>query len=145
MVKLLNKYYSRCLFFDRYNNISIIFCSIVLIVLFLVFLLFSIFIKISFSKSYSGFVVKEDDFYVRVFLSDSEIQFLQNNELVVNGNIVSYDVISISDEYILSDELVREVIISFDLSDKDKIVNNVIELNFLEKNTIFNKVKEMFL
>ena len=87
--------------------------------------------------------MKEDDFYVRLFLDDNGIQFLQKNELVVNGSRVDYSVFRISDEYVLNN--VRSVLLSFDLSDDDKIVNNVIKLNFLEKNTIFNKIREMIL
>lgn len=145
MVLCVKKNYSRCLFFDRYRNISISICSIVLIVVLVLFLLFSLFCKINFCTSYSGYVVKEDDFYVRLFLDDNSIQFLQKDELVVNGKRVDYNIVSISDEYALSNGLVRSVLLSFDLDNKDKIINNVINLHFLRKNTIFNKVKEMFL
>lgn len=141
----MKKNYSKCLFFDRYRNILINIWSISLIALLILFLIFCLFFKVIFDTSYSGYVVKEDDFYVRLFLDDNGIQFLQKNELVVNGKKQDYNVISISDEYVLSNGLVRAVLLSFDLSDRDKIVNNVIKLHFLEKNTIFNKVKEMFI
>lgn len=141
----MKKNYSKCLFFDRYRNILINIWSISLIALLILFLIFCLFFKVIFDTSYSGYVVKEDDFYVRLFLDDNGIQFLQKNELVVNGKKQDYNVISISDEYVLSNGLVRAVLLSFDLPDRDKIVNNVIKLHFLEKNTIFNKVKEMFI
>ena len=145
MVWCVRKSYSKCLFFDRYRNISINVCSIILIVVLILFLLFSLFFKINFCTSYSGYVVKEDDFYVRLFLNDNDIHFLQEDELVFNGKRVDYNIVSISDEYVLSNGLVRAVLLSFDLDNKEKIVNNVINLHFLRKNTIFNKVKEMFL
>ena len=92
------------MFFDRYRNTSIVLCSIVLIILFILFLLFSIFIRINFCKSYSGFVVKEDEFYVRLFLDDNGIQCLQKNELVVDGSRVDYSVFKISAEYVLNND-----------------------------------------
>lgn len=143
MVLFMRKLYSKCLFFDRYHNVSIIIISVVLIILFFLFLLFSLFFKINFSTSYSGYIVKEDDYYVCLFLDDNGIQFLQKNELVVDGDVVDYNIVRISDEY--GSNMNRAVILDFDLSRYDKIVNNVIELHFLEKSTIFNKVKELFL
>lgn len=139
----MRRLYSKCLFFDKYHNVSIIIISVILIVLFFLFLLFSLFFKVNFSKSYSGYIVKEDDYYVCLFLDDNGIQFLQKNELVVAGDVVDYNIVRISDEY--GSNMTRTVILDFDLSHYDKIVNNVIELHFLEKSTIFNKVKELFL
>ena len=78
-----------------------------------------------------------------MFLDDNGIQFLQKNELVVDGDVVDYNIVRISDEH--GSNMTRTVILDFDLSHNDKIVNNVIELHFLEKSTIFNKVKELFL
>ena len=139
----MRRLYSKCLFFDRCHNFSICIISIILLIMFFMFLLFSLFFKINFSTSYSGYIVKEDDYYVCLFLDDNGIQFLQKNELVVDGDVVDYNIVRISDEYGFN--MTRTVILDFDLSHYDKIVNNVIELHFLEKSTIFNKVKELFL
>jgi len=137
---------NNCLFFDRYRNMSINICSIVLIILFIVFILFSVFYKFDFSTSYNGFVVKGDRYYVNMFISDNGIQHLQKTKLVVDGQVIDYSINSISDEYVLTDDgSLRSVLLDFDLSLDKRIVNNVIKLNFLERTTIFNKVKEMFI
>ena len=145
-VFLVKRFYNNCLFFDKYRNISINICSIVLIIIFIIFILFSVFCKINFSTSYSGFVVKEDKYYVNMFVNDNDICRIQKATLVVDGQVIGYSINRISDEYIPTDSgLVRSVLLDFEIDDSKKIVNNVIKLNFLEKNTIFNKVKEMFL
>lgn len=143
-VFLVKKFYNNCLFFEKYRNISINVCSIVLIIIFIIFILFCIFFKINFCTSYNGFVVKGDRYYVNMFISDNGIGQLQKTVLVVDGQVVDYSINKISDEYIPTDNgLVRSVLLDFNLSDSKKIVNNVVKLNFLEKTTIFNKVKEM--
>ena len=145
-VFLVRNFNNNCLFFEKYRNISINICSIVLIILFIIFIMFSIFCRINFSTSYNGFVVKEDKYYVNMFISDNGIGQLQKTVLVVDGQVVNYSISQISDEYVPTDKgLVRSVLLDFEIDDSKKIVNNVVKLNFLEKNTIFNKVKEMFL
>lgn len=145
-VLFVRKIYNNCLFFDKYRNISINICSIVLIILFIVFILFSIFCKVNFNTSYNGIVVKGDKYYVDVYITDNGIQWLQKTVLVVDGQVTNYSINKISDEYVFTDNsLVRSVLLDFDLDDSKKIINNVIKLNFLEKTTIFNKVKEMLL
>lgn len=139
----MRKYCSKCLFFERYRNMSINICSICLIILFALFLLFSLFFKIDFSTSYDGLVVKEDDFYVRIILDDSSVRFIKKNTLVVDGNVVDYNIISISDDYVVPG--LRSVLLDFDLDDDVKINNNIIKLHFLEKKTIFERMKERFL
>ena len=143
---LVRIFYNNCLFFDRHRDISINICSIILIILFMVFILFSIFCRINFSTSYNGIVVKGDKYYVNMFISDNGIQWIQKTVLVVDGQVIQYSINQISDEYVTTNNgLARSILLDFDLDDSKRIENNVVKLNFLEKNTIFNKVKEMFL
>ena len=145
-VFLVRRFYNNCLFFDRYCDISISICSIILIILFIILILFSIFCRINFSTSYNGIVVKGDKYYVNMFISDNGIQWIQKTVLVVDGQVIQYSINQISDEYVTTNNgLARSVLLDLDLDDSKKIVNNVVKLNFLEKTTIFNKVKEMFL
>ena len=139
----MRKYYSKCLFFDRYRNMSVNICSVCLIILFVLFLLFCLFVKIDFCTSYDGYVVKGDEFYVRAFLNDSSIWDIQKNTLVVNGNVVDYDIISISDEYVVPG--LKTVLFKFDLDDDMKVVNNIVRLHFLDRMTFFEIIKERFL
>ena len=139
----MRKYYSRCLFFDRYRNMSINICFVCLIILFVLVLLLFLFFKFDFCTSYDGYVVKGDEFYVRTFLNDSSIRDIQKNTLVVNGNVVDYNIISISDEYVLPG--LRSVMFKFEMEDDMKVVNNIIRLHFLDRMTFFERIKERFL
>ena len=137
---------NNCLFFDRYRDFWITFCSIVLILLFIIFIIISIFYKFNFIVSYNGFVVCEEDYYVVVYIDDNGIQNIKKNVLVVDKAELDYSIVKISDEYILSDNgPVRGVFLKFHLNDSDKIINNVLKLNFVYKSSIFNFVKEKFL
>lgn len=134
----------RCLFFNRYNNMSVFICSLILIILLFVFFFISLFVKFNFSTSYIGVVVKEDDFYVRMVADVDDLQRLQKNSLVVDKEKKDYSIISISDDFVITDSgPMKYVFLKFDIDIDEKIVNNVIKLNFIRRCTIFSKLKEM--
>lgn len=135
---------SRCLFFDRYHDLMITFCSFIIVVLIVSFIFISLFVKFDFSTSYSGIVVKEDDFYVSLVISDNDLQRLQKTVLVVDNKKTDYSIIRISDDYVLSSSgPMRYVYLKFDFDDRYKISNNVLKLNFISHKTIFSRLKEM--
>ena len=141
----MRRIYSNCLFFDRYRDFWICFYSVLCMFLIVVLIFISVFLKFNFSVSYSG-IVSEEEYYVLVYISDNGLQNIKENVLVVDKVSLDYDIVRISDEYVLSDNgPVRAVYFKFNLSDNDKIVNNVVKLNFVYKNTIFNYLKERFL
>lgn len=134
-----------CLFFDCYHDFRIFICSIVLIILFVILIFISIFYKFNFSTSYDGYIVYEEGYYVVVCLNDNELQSIKKNILVFDKKKQDFDIVKISDEYILSNNgPVRSVYLSFNFDDKYKIINNILKINFVNKNTIFNVVKGMF-
>lgn len=137
---------NRCLFFNMYHQFSITICSYCISFIFIIFLFIFFFIKFNCISSYNGFVAKGDDYYVVLYISDNGLQKLKKNVLVVDGKEYNYDIYMISDEYVLSESgPVRKVHLKFDLDNSDKIVNNVIKLNFVYKKTIFEYVKENLL
>lgn len=140
------KDYSNCLFFSRYRDLLILICSCVVIFMGFVFLYISFFVRFDFISSYNGFVIKEDDYYVVLYLDDNGISRIKKNVLVVDNVMCEFDIFKISDEYIISDNgPVRKVYLKFNLNDSDKIINNVLKLNFINRTTIFSYVKERFL
>jgi len=141
----MKKLYNNCLFFDKYRDFSITFCSLIFMVFLLISIAIVVFYKLNFCISYSGFVVKEDDYYVSLYIDDNGLQNIKKNVLVVNKVNLDFDIVRISDDYVLTENgPMRCVYLKFNLDDGDKIINNVLKLNFIHKSTIFNKMKEMF-
>ena len=133
---------NRCLFYC-YKESSIVVCSIFIICILVISFYIFFFMRFSFSYRYNGYVFKDgDDFYVYILVSDDELKILQNNTLLVEGKIINYDIIGISDDYVYN--LKREVYLKFDIEDNKKITNNVLNLVFIFRKTIFEKVKERF-
>lgn len=136
----------RCLFFEKYREWSLNICSIIIIILLSLFIILCLVLKIDFSVSYSSIVVKEDDFLAYVLVKDSDIQYISKSFLVIDGVGVDYSIDRISEDYVLTENgPMKYVYLKFDMDEKYKIINNVIKLNFVHRETIFNKVKEMFL
>lgn len=137
---------SKCLFFDKYHDFVIMFCVFFVVILILSFIFLSVFVKFDFITSFNGIVVKEDDFYVSLVISDNDLQRIQKALLVVDKARVDFSIVKISDEYVLSsDGPMRYVYLKFNFDDRYKIINNVIKLNFVSRKTIFSKLKEVFL
>ena len=135
---------SKCLFFDRYHDFIISFCSFLIVVLLALFIVVCFCVKFSFNKGYSGVVFKDGDFYVSLDLSDNDLQRIQASLLVVNKVETEFSIVRISDDYMLSSSgPVRRIYLKFDFDDKYKIQNNVIKLNFISKKTIFSRLREM--
>ena len=139
----MKRLYSNCLFFNRHFDFLITFFSIAIAVLFIIILFICFFVKFEFSTSYNG-IVSEDDYNVILYVKDNELQNIKNHVLVVNKARLDYEIVKISDQYMLSDSgPVRGVYLNFLINDDDKIVNNVLQLNFICRKTIFDYIKEM--
>lgn len=137
--------YNKCLFYC-YRDPSITICSIVILVFLIVILLVLFFVKFNFCYRFNGLVLKDgDDFYVSTLVSDSDIKKIPDYSFLVDKKKVNYQIINISDEYVLTDGgLKRELSLKFDIIDDKKIVNNVLELIFIDNKTFFEKLKERF-
>lgn len=142
----MKNFRNKCLFFE-YSDFSIIIVSIVILVLLNIIFFIMFFVKFDFSYGYNGLVIKDgENFYVSVMVSDSELKKLPSYSFIVNNNCIDYEIISIGGDYVLTDSgLKRELILSFDIGDDKKIVNNVLDLYFISKKTFFNKIKEMLI
>lgn len=142
----MKNFRNKCLFF-KYSDFSVIIVSIIILILLNIILFIMFFVKFDFSYGYNGLVIKDgDNFYVSIMVSDSELKKLPNYSFVVNKSSIDYEIINISNEYVLTDSgLKRELILSFDIDSDKKIVNNVLDLYFVSKKTFFDKIKEMLI
>jgi hypothetical protein len=101
------------------------------------------FVKFNFCDRYIGLVKKEDDYYVSILVDNSWFD-IQNYTLLVDKDRKDYSIVSISSDYTITDSgLKKEVVLKFDISSDDRIVNNVLNLYFVRKMTFFNRIKEM--
>lgn len=132
-----------CLFFNSSSDISLTIFSSIFIFLIIIFLFICLVFKFDFSVSYSGIVLKEDDFYVGLVISDNDIQLLQENVLVVDKEKKDFSIYRIDDDYVLTENgPLKRVYLKFEFSDNKKVVNNVLKLTFIQRKTIFQYLKE---
>ena len=136
------KRYNKCLFyFYKDFWINLVSVLIFLIICFILFVMF--FVKFNFCDRYIGLVKKEDDYYVSIFVDNSWFD-IQNYTLLVDKDRKDYSIVSISSDYTITDSgLKKEVVLKFDISSDDRIVNNVLNLYFVRRMTFFNRIKEM--
>lgn len=135
---------NNCLAFDRYRDLSLTIVSLIIIILILVLLVVSIFVKFNFITSYNGIVVKEDDFYVGLVVSADDLVKIQKSSLIVDKDKKDFSIVSIGEEFVLTGQGSKKyVVLKFEFDDNEKIVNNVIKLNFINRCSIFSKLKEM--
>lgn len=137
--------YNKCLFYC-YRDLSITICSIVIMFLLVGIFCILLFVKFDFCYRFNGLVLKDGDiFYVSTLLGDSELKKIQNFSFLVDKKKTDYYIRNISSEYVLTENgLKREVSLEFNIEDDKKIVNNVIDLTFIDKKTIFENLKERF-
>lgn len=136
-----------CLFFYKFFDKFVFILSIILLLILILCIYVFFFVKFMFNTRYSGLVYKDGgDYYVSLFIDDSGIKKIQDNILVAFKRQCDYDIIDISSEYVSYDKVpLRRVNIRFDLPETARIINNVIDLNFVYKSTFYSILKEKFL
>lgn len=83
------------------------------------------------------------DYYVYILVSDSEISEINDKKLVMYGNQIDYQLYRIDDDYLITDHGPKRVLyLKFNLEHSQKVVNNVVKLNFCYESTLFNRLKE---
>lgn len=78
-----------------------------------------------------GIVVREEDYYVKVYLEDDQIMHLHSTILMMDQKSIPFKIVRISDYYFLDEKKYREVLLSFEIEEKQKIENNTLSLIFL--------------
>lgn len=132
-----------CLF-DKYRDIKMVIVSIIMIMVLILLFIVVMFYKFDFNDSYMGIVRMEDDFYVYLLVDDTNIAKISNKQLVLDKKYLDYKVAKIDSEYTLTEVGPKKgMYLKFDLDDSYKINNNVLNLKFVYKKTIFDKFKEM--
>jgi len=115
------------------TNIFILISIIIIIALLLI-------TQLKYKKYYqtNGQVIKENNIYqLSLYLDPYKLKiFKNNNKIIINEKEYIYNIKSISDEYIISNDLKNyvKVILDINLNKEDKIVNNILNLKILESN-----------
>jgi len=137
---------NNCLCFDKFYDFKMVVCSIIIIILIFCLIMLSLFYKFEFSDSYNGIVkMEEGNYYVYILVDDNDISKIRNQYLVIDKERKEYQIVRIEQEYILTEYgPMRGLYLSLSINDDDKILNNVLLLNFVSKKTIFDKLKENF-
>ncbi len=119
--------------------------EVILLCLIVITVIFGFFVKIEREKTYTGQVIKEkNNYYVSLYQAVDSYEPLESG-LKINGKDVYYEVINISDEYIINNQKYYQLILKVDLDKKYKIENNLVKLDFkLPKKTVFEILKEKF-
>ncbi|MBP3920288.1 MAG: hypothetical protein J6D28_01855 [Bacilli bacterium] len=132
-----------CLF-NKYRDIKMMVISVILILFLILLFVVVIFYKFDFNDSYIGIVRLEDDIYVYILIDDTNISKISNKQVVLDKKYLDCKIIKIDNEYTLTESGKKKgVYLKFDLDDSYKINNNVINVKFVDKKTIFDKFKEM--
>lgn len=125
-------------------------CDIAVIWLMILIIFLLIFLNISFNykykeyDSYFGYVKNVDGLKLVLYVEEDEISKINNYDLIAEGLKYNFEVLSISNEYYLIDNLkCYEVILKVDLDKKLLIENNVVNLVFeKEYTTLYYKFKK---
>lgn len=123
----------------------------ILIVLIIIIILFGLsnIMKYKVILVTKAIVVKEDKYYLKMYLKDDEIKkYLYNRNIIILNKKYSYKINSISSEYIIDETMskYREIKIDINLDKNLKINNNIVEIRKLYKkepiiNILTNKLK----
>ena len=69
-----------------------------------------------------GVVVREEEYYVKVYLEDDQIVPLHSSILTWNQKSIPFEIVRISDSYYLNEFKYREVLLKFEIEEQ-KIVD----------------------
>lgn len=115
----------------------------------LVFLSLIVVSNFKYKKYYQtiGQVIKNENAYqLSLYLCPYQLNIIKNNNKLTIDNLeYTYNINHIADEYIIFNDYNKylKVILDIDLKEKDKIINNTLQVKILESNKkIFYYVKE---
>ena len=85
--------------------------------------------------------VENNNYYLRTLVSEEQINDINQNKLIINGNGYKYKVKNISSEYILDEKYNKyyEVLLESKIDSNLVINNNIIDINIQKPQTTFLK------
>ena len=85
--------------------------------------------------------VDNNNYHLRTLVEEDEINDINQNIIIINGNKYKYKVKNISEEYILDEKYNKyyEVILESKIDSKLVINNNIIDINIQKPQTTFLK------
>lgn len=91
-----------------------------------------------------GVVVREEEYYVKVYLEDDQIVPLHSSILTWNQKSIPFEIVRISDSYYLNEFKYREVLLKFEIEEQKKIENNLLSLTFVLKSKTWMQTLQEF-
>ena len=91
-----------------------------------------------------GIVVREEEYYVKVYLEDDQIVPLHSSILTWNQKSIPFEIVRISDSYYLNEFKYREVLLKFEIEEQKKIENNLLSLTFVLKSKTWMQTLQEF-
>lgn len=120
--------------------------TITLIVLFIIFLSILCFYKYQPYYNLKATILTEgSNYYLKTLILEGDINNINNNHLIINGQTSKYQVESISTEYLLDENYNKyyEVLLKTKIDNKLIINNNIVDINIkLPKTTLLKQISE---
>jgi len=118
----------------------------IVILMFILLTLFSIVIFYQYHKyeNYFGYIGKEGDYYIGLYLEDNAISKLASNVLLIDNQEFKYDKIDISSEYYIeNNNKYRLVKLYGNIDKKYLIINNIVNIKVQKpKTTLLKQIKK---
>lgn len=114
---------------------------LIIVLLLMIILYISLFHEYKMFKTYQATVIHQNNkYYLNLYLTDQQLIKFNYKKMYIDNKIVNKKIISISNEYILTEMgKFRLVTLDANINKDDKINNNLIEIKIHERNTTIMK------
>lgn len=101
----------------------------------------SLFYEYKIFSTYQGIIKKiNDNYYLTMYLTDDDLIKFNQKKMYINKKQVSKKIIDISEDYEITElGKFRLIILDTEIKNKDKINNNIIEVQIYERKTTIMK------
>lgn len=116
---------------------------IIVLIIMIIFIIISTMFKYNKYLYYRGVVVKEEEYFLKIYVDEKDINKIIVNELIIDDKNYKYKIKKISESYFIGEDSkkYKEILLDVNIKDDMKIINNIIDIRFkLEKTTIMKEI-----